>query len=88
MDAFLYQRPNKPRTMRVTKRNEAPEMALLQVPEIVTVDNFTECHVTPLEVGRRMVSYLGEVGDFLTLVPQAGTGNLIQAIYDSGHSRF
>jgi len=86
MDASLYRRPNKPRTMQVTQRREAPAMALPVMPEIITVDTYSECHVTPLDVARRMVDYLGETGDFLTLESSAGTGNIIQALYESGHS--
>ncbi len=86
MDKTLYQRPNKPRTMLVTKRREAPERAFYEVPEILTVDQHTECHVTPPEIAQRMVSYLGSTGDYLTLESSAGTGNLIQALFDSGHS--
>lgn len=75
--------------MIVTKRQGfAEDLNPLRVPEVVTVDRSTECHVTPLPVAARMVDYLGPVGDFLTLDPQAGTGNLIQALYDSGHSRY
>ena len=44
--------------------------------------------MTPPDVAVRMVEYLGPVGDFLTLEPQAGTGNLLKALYDSGHSRY
>lgn len=87
MDKSLYRRPNKPKTMFVTRRREAPEMAFSEVPEIVTVDKYTECHVTPLDVAERMVCYLGGTGDYLTLEPSGGTGNLLQALYDSGHSR-
>ncbi len=86
MDKTLYIRPNKPSTMLVTKRREAPERAFSEVPEILTVDRHTECHVTPLEVARRMVNYLGSTGDYLTLEPSAGIGNLIQTLFDAGHS--
>ncbi len=87
MDKTLYQRPNKPRTMLVTKRREAPEMAFSEVLKILTVDQHTECHVTPLEIAQRMVNYLGSTDDYLTLEPSAGTGNLLQALFDSGHSQ-
>lgn len=89
MKKSVYTRPDKPRTLTVTRRSrEAPEMVLPTPAEVITVDRFTECHVTPPAVARRMVEYLGPVGDFLTLEPSAGTGNLIQALYDVGHSRF
>ncbi len=89
MKRSVYARPNKPSYMIVTKRQGlAEDLDPLRVPEVVEVDSFTECHVTPLNVAARMVDYLGPVRDALTLDPQAGTGNLIQALYDSGHSRF
>ncbi len=62
-------------------------MAPLQPVEVIAVDSATECHVTPMDVAARMVSYLGPVGDYPTLEPQAGTGNLIRALYDAGYSR-
>ena len=88
MDNSLYTRPDKPRTMTVTKRRGAPARALPDMADVISVDRFSECHVTPLDVARRMVEYLGEPGDFPMLEPSAGTGNLIQALYDSGYSRF
>lgn len=89
MDKSLFKRPNKPSSMAVTRRQrEAPTPALSDIPEIPAVDQYTECHVTPLAVAHRMVSYLGGTGDYLTLEPSAGTGNLLQAFYDSGHSPY
>ena len=88
MDKSVYQRPSKPATMTVTRRREAPDMVLPELPTVVEVDKYSECHVTPPDVAERMVDYLGPVGDFMTLEPSAGTGNLIDALYQSGHSRF
>jgi len=84
--ASLYSRPDKPRRIAIKKRTGAPEMALPELSEIVAVDSATQCHVTPLDVAGRMVGYLGPVGDFLTLEPEAGTGNIMHALYASGHS--
>lgn len=87
MNKNIYTRPDKPRTMAVTKRQqEAPAMELPAMPDITAVDSFSECHVTPMAVARRMVDYLGDPGDYLTLEPEAGTGNLIQTLFESGHS--
>lgn len=87
MNKSLYSRPNKPASMPVRRRQgERPAMAPLPVPEVIAVDRATECHVTPASVAARMVGYLGPVGDYLTLEPEAGTGNLVQALLDSGHS--
>ncbi len=61
-------------------------MALTELPQAIEIDNATECHVTPPDVAARMVEYLGQVGDFLTLEPSAGTGNLLAALFESGHS--
>jgi len=33
-----------------------------------------------------MVDALGHTGDYLTLEPSAGTGNLIAALFDTGHA--
>ncbi|MDH5727370.1 MAG: class I SAM-dependent methyltransferase [Gammaproteobacteria bacterium] len=88
MKQNVYQRPNKPRYITVNKRGRVAEKPRDTVAEPIVVDGFTECHVTPLDVAERMVEYLGHYGDKLTLDPQAGTGNLIQALYDSGHSRY
>jgi len=49
----------------------------------ITIDKNSECHVTPLDEAARMASYLGDKAG-PTLEPQAGTGNLIQALHDAG----
>ena len=82
----IYCRPNKPLTIPVRKRGDAPPLAMVEAPEIIAVDRATECHVTPDDVARRMVDYLGPQGDYLTLEPSAGTGQLARALIASGHS--
>lgn len=82
----IYSRPNKPLTIPVRKRGEVAPLAQIEAPEIITVDRATECHVTPDDVARRMVDYLGPVGDYLTLEPSAGTGQLARALINAGHS--
>jgi phospholipid N-methyltransferase len=59
-------------------------MAALSVPDALAVDCATECHVTPPAVAATMVDYLRPDPQRLTLEPQAGTGNLIHALLDSG----
>ncbi len=87
MKASVYTRPAKPLRIQVRRREDfAPLPAAAPLPEIVAVDRFTECHVTPPEVAARMVRYLGEQGDFLTLEPSAGTGNLSRALIEAGQS--
>lgn len=84
----MYNRPAKPLTVQVRDLYAPAPMKPFQAPEIVEVDRVTECHVTPDDVARRMVDYLGPVGDFLTLEPSAGTGQLSRALLASGHSRY
>lgn len=82
----IYTRPNKPLTIPVRKRGEPAPLELVKAPEVIAVDRFTECHVTPDDVARRMVEYLGPQGDYLTLEPSAGTGQLARALIAAGHS--
>jgi len=86
MDASVYQRPRKPKQMLVTRRDRIDEQGGSRPAEPVEVWKGTECHVTPSEVAQRMVGYLEAGQDCLTLEPSAGTGNLMQALLDSGHS--
>jgi hypothetical protein len=64
-----------------------PKIELKPKTSLLIVDKATECHVTPSDVARRMVKYLGDNGDYLTLEPSAGTGNLARALIDAGHSK-
>lgn len=50
------------------------------LPEPVAVDRCTECHVTPPDVAKRMVDYLGSLAGTSVLEPSAGTGALIDAL--------
>lgn len=88
MNRDCYTMPNRPRPVTVRRRSDFAAPKAADVPEIVTVDKATECHVTPMDVAARMVGYLGRRGDFLTLEPSAGTGNLSRALLDAGHSRY
>lgn len=84
----MYSRPNKPLTIPVRGRHAPPALNLPDPPEVIAVDRATECHVTPTPVAQRMVEYLGPQGDYLTLEPSAGTGQLVRALLDSGHSPY
>lgn len=86
MRPSVYRRPNKPLQIPVRKCGEAPPLEEIKLPEVVAVDRATECHVTPDDVAARMVAYLGPQGDYLTLEPSAGTGQLVKALLASGHS--
>lgn len=86
MKPSVYTRPDKPMTIEVRRRDRLAPLGKIEAQEPVVVDKFTECHVTPSDVAARMVHYLGPTGDYLTLEPSAGTGQLSKALLASGHS--
>lgn len=86
MKPNVYTMPRRPVPITFKRRVDFDKVESVPVPEIVAVDKFTECHVTPPDVAARMAAYLGRQGDFQTLEPSAGTGNLAQALIDKGHS--
>lgn len=86
MKPGVYTRPAKPMFTPVRRRRDFDPLAKAAPVEVVAVDKFTECHVTPPGVAARMVEYLGPQGDYLTLEPSAGTGNLSRALLAAGHS--
>lgn len=88
MKPSVYTRPAKPLQITVKSRPDFAEVESTSEPEVVMVDKGTECHVTPPDVAARMVHYLGDVGDYLTLEPSAGTGRLSRALIERGHSRY
>lgn len=88
MKASVYQQAPRPRRVMVRRREDIAPPDLTKISAPVAVDAATECHVTPPDVARRMVQYLGPVGDYLTLEPSAGTGALSRALLDAGHSRY
>ncbi|WP_048647516.1 methyltransferase type 11 [Nitratireductor soli] len=88
MKRAVYRRPNKPMVLAVQRREHFGDLEKVELAEPVMVDRATECHVTPDDVAARMVDYLGPQGDWLTLEPSAGTGQLSKALLDAGHSRF
>lgn len=88
MKRAVYARPDKAMRITIKRRDAFGKLEPIRVVEPVIVDKFTECHVTPDDVAARMVAYLGPQGDFLTLEPSAGTGQLTKALLASGHSRY
>jgi len=86
MNPSVYKRPAKPLTLTVRRRRDPKPFEAVATPEVVAVDRATECHVTPDDIAACMVEYLGPVGDYLTLEPSAGTGQLAKALLASGHS--
>lgn len=87
MNPAVYSRPAKPLRVPVKRRDDFDKVAIVAAPEIVAVDKFTECHVTPPDVAARMVDYLGGAGEGATLEPSAGTGNISRALVAAGHAR-
>lgn len=85
MNPAVYTRPAKPLCLAVRRRQDFAKPSVAEAPEIVAVDRATECHVTPPDVARRMVEYLGGQGDGWTLEPSAGTGNLSRALIGAGY---
>lgn len=88
MKPGAYTRPARPLRLTVRSRHNFAKAEIAPASDILAVGKSTECHVTPPDVAARMVRYLGEVGDYLTLEPSAGTGNLSRALIESGHSRY
>ncbi len=85
MNASVYTRPNKSKFIECKQREDF-ELATTRIkaPKVITVDKSTECHVTPPDVCKRMVQYASPFGDVLE--PEAGTGNIIQALVEYGIS--
>jgi len=83
-----FNRPDKPMFIARQRRERFNDLEKIELAEPVIIDRATECHVTPDDVAARMVEYLGPTGDFLTLEPSAGTGQLSRALLASGHSRY
>lgn len=86
MKRAVYARPDKPMRISIKGRDGFDKLQPIPLVEPTFVDKFTECHVTPDDVAARMVAYLGPQGDFLTLEPSAGTGQLSKALLASSHS--
>jgi len=88
MSPRVYQMAKRPTGLTARRREDFAPPSAKPLPDVVAVDRATECHVTPPDVAARMVEYLGEGGDYLTLEPSAGTGALSGALLASGHSRY
>ena len=83
MKASAYQSPEGVRRLVVHRRErrEAPEAEIIKP---LAVDYRTQCHVTPSDPAAYMAECLNiKAGDSI-LEPHAGTGNLLQAVFDEG----
>jgi len=82
----MYKTPAKSRRVEIPNLPTMDDPSFKQVKEPVIVDKATECFVTPSDVAIRMVDYLKPDPDSVVLEPSAGTGALVDALTDSGHS--
>jgi phospholipid N-methyltransferase len=89
MNSDVYSRPQKPRQLVVKNRDRGGRVtpALPQSLPVLRLGKETQCFVTPSGVAAKMVDYLEATCEMLTLEPSAGTGQLIQALVDAGHSQ-
>lgn len=86
MHLSVYRRPNKPDSLIVRRRRVVAMPQFGELAQPLLVDKTTECHVTPPDWAARMVAYLNAPPQAEVLEPQCGTGNLINALIDAGHS--
>jgi hypothetical protein len=85
MNPAVYRRPDKPLRVTVNRRPDFPPVTSAPLPDIVTVDRATECHVTPPSVADYMARALGPYQGGRALEPSAGTGNLTAALIRAGY---
>ncbi|MCJ8292911.1 MAG: hypothetical protein MJK15_00760 [Colwellia sp.] len=90
MNLNCFTRPNKPMLCKRPNFDIVAPVININAPKLLTVDAGTECHTTPDDVAARMAEYLEYQAPTLhtagstLLEPQAGTGQLVQALVDSG----
>lgn len=86
MNINCFTRPDKPLTCKLPNFNIKTPLVLIEAPKLLTVDSGTECHTTTNDVALRMVDYLNVQQHESVLEPHAGTGQLINALIESGVS--
>ena len=87
MDQSVYSRPKKAKTLTVTKRDRVCTLSPIVIHEVLEVSSNTECHVTPLNIAAVMADHLGLPSNGQkALDPQAGTGNLLNALLEMGYN--
>lgn len=86
MHKSIYTRPNKPKSTIAPPKVELETLTVEPRAKPLVVDKSTECHVTPKAWADLLVEYLELEPDDQVLEPSAGTGNLVQALIDAGHS--
>lgn len=90
MDTNCFTRPNKPLICKRPDFDIKTPVVDVNQPKLLSVDSSTECHITPSMVAVRMVDYLdyqyatmSTTGNSV-LEPHGGTGQLVNALLDSG----
>lgn len=85
MDASVFKRPNKPKFVYVKDRGKLSlEGSTSVLSALPVIDKNTECHVTPLDVAKRMVIYADPLDNDKVLEPEGGSGNIVNEIISYG----
>ncbi|MGR2849129.1 class I SAM-dependent methyltransferase [Vibrio vulnificus] len=86
MDISVYKRSNKPTRVAIPSKT-FDKIAIEGVETPLCIAKETECHVTPIEVAKRMVAYAIEINNGTHGIwgdPQCGTGNILGAMIQAG----
>ena len=87
MNKNLYNPRRQSKPIDVKRRPRITDAGAVTLPEIskpLIVHRGTDCFVTPPEVAARMADYANLDSGQIVYDPEAGTGNLLQAIIDTG----
>ncbi len=86
MNPNVYTRPNKPKRLTVKERGQGIAPVLPDVLPELRVFKEAQCFITPSEIATQIINYLEADNNMPTLEPSAGTGQIVQALLNSGHS--
>lgn len=90
MKKNLYSRPNKPffveNKHRRPRSTDTGAARLPKPKKPIVVHGGTDCFVTPPEVAARMADYASLESGQIVFEPEAGSGNIIQALIDTQES--
>lgn len=82
MNSKLYMRPDKPRRLTITKREEVADLPARTVPEVVELPKGVECFTTPAAVVDLMIDRADIDGFVSVLEPSAGTGAIVAKLLE------
>ena len=86
MNKNLYNPRRQSKPIDVKRRPRTTDAGAVTLPEIskpLIVHRGTDCFVTPPEVAARIVGYANLESGQIVYDPEAGTGNILQAIIDT-----